>query len=55
MERVKASPNGSLSRTTGEKQPSWCVRLKVPVGVTDPAADMRDELEKVLKALPESW
>jgi hypothetical protein len=54
MERVKATPNGSLSRTTGDKQQSWCVRLKVPVEVTDPAAEMRDELEKVVKALPES-
>ena len=54
MERVKATANGSLSRTTGEKHQSWIVRLKVPVEVTDPAADLRDELEKVLKALPES-
>ena len=54
MERAKATANGSLSRTTGEKQQSWCVRLKVPTEVTDPAADLRDELEKVLKALPES-
>ena len=54
MEKVKATANGSLSRTTGAKQQSWIVRLKVPTEVTDPAADLRDELEKVLKALPES-
>ena len=54
MERVKATANSSLMRTTGQKQQSWIVRLKVPVGVTDPAADMRDELEKVLKGLPQS-
>ena len=54
MERVKATANGSLSRTTGEKHQSWIVRLKVPVEVTDPAAEIRDELEKVLKGLPES-
>ena len=51
MERVEATANSSLTMTTREKQQFWCVRLKVPVGVTDPAADMREEQENVLKPL----
>ena len=51
-EEIKKTTNGALMRTTGEKTQSLVAHLKVPADATDPAADLRDQLENVLKALP---
>ena len=53
-EQIKKTTNGALMRTTGEKRQSLVARLKVDANAADPAADLRDQLEKVLKGLPES-
>ena len=52
-EEIKKTTNGALMRTTGEKTQSLVAHLKVPADATDPAADLRDQLENVLKALPQ--
>ncbi len=52
-EQIKKTTNGALMRTTGEKTQSLVAHLKVPADATDPAADLRDQLENVLKALPQ--
>ena len=51
---IKKVGGGSLARTTGEKQQSLVARLKVDALAADPAAELRDQLEKVLKGLPDS-
>ena len=51
---IRKAGDGSLMRTTGEKRQSLVARLKVDANAADPAADLRDQLEKVLKGLPES-
>ncbi len=51
-ESLKKSGGGALMRTTGEKTRSLVAHLKVPADAVDPAADLRDQLEKCLKALP---
>ena len=51
---VRKAGGGSLMRTTGEKQQSLVAHLKVDADCADPAADLRDQLEKVLKGLPDS-
>ena len=56
LEFIKGDKGGkksSLARTTGEKTQSLVAHLKVPADATDPAADLRDQLENVLKALPQ--
>ena len=53
FEPLKKTRNGALMRTTGEKQQSMVAHLKVPADSTDPAAELQDELEKLLKTLPE--
>lgn len=50
----KSGRNSALMRTLGEKRQTLVARLRVPADATDPAADLRDELEKVLKGLPAS-
>ena len=51
-ESLKKSGGDALMRTTGEKTRSLVAHLKVPADTTDPAADFRDQLDKVLKGLP---
>ena len=51
-ESLKKSGGSALMRTTGEKTRSLVAHLKVPADAVDPAADLRDQLEKCLKALP---
>ena len=51
---IRKAGDGSLMRTTGEKRQSLVARLKVDANAADPAADLRDQLEKVLKGLQES-
>lgn len=53
-EKLKTTPSSALMRTTGEKTQSLVAHLKVPADAVDPAADLRDQLENVLKALPQS-
>ena len=52
-EQIKKTANDALTRTTGEKTQSLVAHLKVPADATDPAAALRDQLENVLKALPQ--
>ena len=52
-QEIKKTTNGALMRTTGEKTQSLVAHLKLPADATDPAADLRDQLENVLKALPQ--
>ena len=51
-EKLKTTATSALMRTTGEKTQSLIAHLKVPADAVDPAADLREQLEKVLKALP---
>ena len=53
-EAVRKSGGGALMRTTGEKTQSLVAHLKVSADADDPAAELRDQLENVLKALPDS-
>ena len=53
-EQIRKAQNGTLMRTTGEKKQSLVARLKVAADSSDPAADLRDQLEKLLKGLPQS-
>ena len=50
---VKKVGGASLARTLGEKTQSLVARLKVDALAADPAAELRDQLEKVLKGLPD--
>ena len=51
-EKLKTTATSALMRTTGEKMQSLVAHLKVPANAVDPASDLREQLEKVLKALP---
>ena len=43
--------NCSLSKTTGEKDVNYVAHLKTPANSPDPAADLRDQLEKLVQSL----
>ena len=51
-ETLKKTTGGALMKTVGEKTQSLVARLKVPATAEDPAADLRDQLERVIRELP---
>ena len=57
LEFIKGDKGGkksSLSRTIGEKTQSLIARLRIPADAPDPTASLYDELENLVKALPQS-